>query len=483
MKPALHLQQKAELAMTADLQQAIALLTLSAQEMHEYVAQEMADNPCLEYEDAADGQNAEAADSADLGESPDRDNGENWDTDWEHWAVRDEGQNGPAASAEAAGGASSSHDDEHDWLATQSRANTLQEDLLRQFEEITTDAKLRLAASFLIDGIDEAGYLRLDLDAVAAQLRLPLETIDDARAIIQTLEPSGIGARDLAECLRLQLHARGQLETVCEVCLNHLDLVAMRDYAKLVKLAIQAGAAGTETEDITLAIAEIQSCNPKPATAANFGFARIDVVVPDVLISKGAHGWEVALNGAAFPRLMSVVPASAAGASASATQAQKYINERLGRAKWLIGALEQRARSTLAVAKAIVAAQPTFFDAGAEFLVPLTLRTVAETVGLHESTVSRVVSGKHMQTPFGVVPLRQFFASGVASTGGNVGVASSSVQNMIAKLVKAEDPRKPLSDEKIVDLLKTEGVVLARRTVAKYRGVLNIPGTAERRVR
>jgi RNA polymerase sigma-54 factor len=155
----------------------------------------------------------------------------------------------------------------------------------------------------------------------------------------------------------------------------------------------------------------------------------------------------------------------------------------LGRAKWLIGALEQRARSTLLVAKAIVAAQPTFFDAGAEFLVPLTLRTVAEQVGLHESTISRVVSGKHMQTPFGVLPLRQFFASGVASSGGSVGVASSSVQNMIAKLVKAEDPRRPLSDEKIVDLLKGEGVVLARRTVAKYRGVLNIPGTAERRVR
>lgn len=463
--------------MTAELQQAITLLTYTAAEVHEFIAQEMADNPCLDYEDSAEAKPQETSGDNDWDASaPDKN--ETWDADWETWAVRDEGQNGPAAEQHSNGG---SFDEAHDWLSNQSTATTLQEDLMRQFEEITDDAKLRLAARFLIDGLDEAGYLRLDLEAVANQLRLPFEVIDDARAILQTLEPSGIGARDLAECLRLQLHARGQLETVCEVCLSHLDLVAGRDYAKLVKLAIAAGAPETEIEDVQLAIAELQSCNPKPATAANFGFARIDAVVPDVIVSRTAKGWDVALNGAAFPRLMSVLPSGLS--NTSATQAQKYVNERLGRAKWLIGALEQRARSTLLVAKAIVAAQPTFFDAGAEFLVPLTLRTVAEQVGLHESTVSRVVSGKHMQTPFGVLPLRQFFASGVASAGGSVGVASSSVQNMIAKLVKAEDPRKPLSDEKIVDMLKAEGVVLARRTVAKYRGILNIPGTAERRVR
>jgi RNA polymerase sigma-54 factor len=481
MKPSLQLQQKGELAMTAELQQAITLLTYTAAEMHEFIAQEMADNPCLEYEDGAEAKSEREGQENEWDASaPDK--GETWDADWETWAVRDEGQSGPAAETHSGGG---SFDEAHDWLANQSHATTLQESLMQQFEEITDDAKLRLAARFLIDGLDEAGYLRLDLEAVASQLRLPFEVLDDARAIIQTLEPSGIGARDLAECLRLQLHARGQLETVCEVCLNHLDLVAGREYAKLVKLAIAAGAPETELEDVQLAITELQSCNPKPATGAELGFARIDAVVPDVIVSrtqsKEGAGWEVALNGAAFPRLMSVLPSGLS--TTSATQAQKYVNERLGRAKWLIGALEQRARSTLLVAKAIVAAQPTFFDAGAEFLVPLTLRTVAEQVGLHESTISRVVSGKHMQTPFGVLPLRQFFASGVASSGGSVGVASSSVQNMIAKLVKAEDPRRPLSDEKIVDLLKGEGVVLARRTVAKYRGVLNIPGTAERRVR
>ena len=472
--PSLHLQQKAELTMTAELQQAIAMLALSAAEVADYVAQEVADNPCLEYEDTADTPTSPTP-TTDT-QTPD------WEDNWDTWAMREEGAAGPAGEAFTMGTAThgtTEHDT--DWLATQSQEATLQEYLIRQFEEITTEPKLRLAANFLIDGLDEAGYLRLDLAAVATQLRLPPDTIDDARAILQTLEPSGIGARDLAECLRLQLHARGQLETVCEVCVQHLDLVATRDYTKLAKLARQAGAMGTELEDVQLAIAELQRCNPKPATALGLNFTRIEAVTPDVLVSKGPQGWEVALNGAAFPRLLSVLPSVGHGHSASA--AKKYVTERFGRAKWLMGALEQRARSTLAVAKAIVAAQPTFFEAGADFLVPLTLRTVAEQVGLHESTVSRVVSGKYLQTPYGVVPMRQFFASGVASAGGTVGVAAGSVQSMIHKFVKAEDPRKPLSDEAIVNKLKAEGVVLARRTVAKYRGVLNIPGTAERRVR
>jgi RNA polymerase sigma-54 factor len=473
--PTLVQSQKQDLAMTPELQQAIALLTLSATEVQDFVAQEVADNPCLEYEDGA-----EAAATPPAAEAAPT---EDWDSSWDAWATSEEGASGPVGEMYSMGGGGGGDEESgpDGWLNTQTRAQSLQDYLLQQFEELTENPKLRLAARFLIDGLDDAGYLRLDLAAVAAQLRLSDEVIDDARAILQTLEPPGIAARDLAECLRLQLHARGQLDVACEVCVGNLDLVAARDYAKLVKLAQAAGEMATEEEDIRLAIVELQSCNPKPATALGLDSARIESVVPDVVVSRNAMGWEVHLNGAAFPRLLTNLPTGLG--NTQPTEAKKYVNERLGRAKWLIGALEQRAKSTLAVARAIVAAQPTFFEAGADFLVPLTLRTVAETVGLHESTVSRVVSGKFMQTPYGVVPLRQFFASGVASAGGSVGVAAGSVQNMISKLVKAEDPRKPLSDEAIVSRLKDEGVVLARRTVAKYRGILNIPGTAERRVR
>ncbi len=466
--------------MTPELQQAIALLALSAAEVHDFVSQELADNPCLEFEEGT---------TSDAITQPETALAEDWDGAWDSWATADDsGANGPAGALYQTASGSTSHEaeDGESWLNQQAKPTTVQDYLQQQFDEITESLPLRLAARFLIDGLDDAGYLRLDIAAVAAQLRLPEEVVDDARAILQTLEPPGIAARSLAECLRLQLHARGQLDVVCETCVSHLDLVAKKDYAALARLARAASANATadctDEDDVMLAIAELQQCNPKPATTLGLTSARIESVTPDVVVLEGPKGLEVTLNAAAFPRLLTTLPLGASEREAP-TQAKKYLTERLGRAKWLIGALEQRARNTLAVARAIVAAQPTFFTAGADFLVPLTLRTVADTVGLHESTVSRVVSGKFMQTSFGVVPLRQFFASGVATTGGQEGVAASSVQSMIAKLVKAEDPHKPLSDEAIVGKLKSEGVVLARRTVAKYRGILNIPGTAERRVR
>ncbi len=478
--PGLHLQQRTDLTMTADLRQAIEMLALSGPEVTDLVAREVADNPCLEYED-----NAEAAHTgmAETQASSAADTVE-WDAAWDNWAIRGEGEGGPAG--EEGGGSWNADEEGFSWENRATQSQSLPEFLNKQFEEVVESPKLRMVARFLIDAIDDAGYLRADMAAVAAQLRVPEDLVDDARAIIQTLEPVGIGAQSLAECLRLQLHARGQLEGVCETCLNHLDKVAARDWKSLAKLATAAGFA-TDEEEVRLAVAEIQKCNPKPAAelaARGIGGGRIDAVTPDLLVTRTAEGgWEVSLNAAAFPRLLTIPPLSPAGAAARQDDTKKYLNERFGRAKWLHNALEQRARTTLAIGRAILVAQPTFFEAGIEFLQPLTLRDVAEKVGVHESTASRVVSGKFMATPWGVVPLRQFFASGVASTGGQVGVSSTSVQSMIAKLVKGEDPRKPLSDEQIVTKLKGEGVDIARRTVAKYRGILNIPGTSDRRVR
>lgn len=461
--------------MTTELRAAIELLQLSGAELLDMVAREVGENPCLEYEAGEEGL---AQKGADLG----REEGD-WGTGGESWEIRDEGWTG-AGHARVAGGG----EDGDGWEARTAGEVSLQEFLRRQFEEIVTDTRLRLAGRFLIDALDEAGYLRVEMATVAAQVRVSEEVVDDARAILQTLEPAGIAARDLAECLRLQMHARGQLCEASEVCLRRLDLVAAGDWAGLVKV----GERGWEEEDYRLAAEEIRKCNPRPASA--YGVEKVGVVVPDVIVSPeevgGVKGWKVELNGAAFPKLMAVplegfksAGGGAGRAAAAAREAQRYAGERMGRAKWLVGALEQRARTTLAVAKAIVAAQRQFLDAGKEFMLPLTLREIAEQVGVHESTVSRVVSGKYMATPWGVVGFKAFFASGVASTGGNVGVASSSVQALIAKLVKAEDARKPLSDEQIVKKLAEEGVSVARRTVAKYRGILRIPGTAERRVR
>lgn len=452
--------------MTAELREAIALLQMSALDIQQIVSQELSDNPCLEQEgsELPDGDWMDvAADGAQEGD---------WDTSLD--SVSDAGLDGPVGLG---GGGSFDDDGQAGWEATAHKAATLQDHLTAQFDQIVESPKLRLVGHYLIDALDEAGYLRVDLAEAAAKLGVKAEAVDDARAILQSLEPLGVGARDLAECLRLQLHAADNLTTAAEICLNHLDKVAGAQFEALAKLA-RCG-----VEDIRDALLDIRSCNPKPGLS--YGWAQVDTVVPDVIVEPdGAGGWTVELNGLAFPKVLANAPQRVpAGGGKAGEQARSYMQERFGRAKWLVMALEQRARTIVKVARAIVAAQGGFFEAGAEFMVPLTLRQIAEQVGVHESTVSRVTTGKYMQTPRGVFEFKSFFASGVASTGGSVAVASSSVQAMIQRFVKEEDPKKPLSDEKLVTLLKGEGVDVARRTVAKYRGILNIPGTAERKVR
>lgn len=497
----LNLKQKQDLSMTAELRQAIEMLQLSGPEVVDMVAREVAENPCLEYEAAEDGerQGGGVEGSFDGGEGAaeavsGKDGGAlvEWDMAWDQWAIRDEGAGGPAGEIYGGLGGMGGGDDEEGfgWEARASKEESLQDYLLKQYEEVVEDARLRFVGRFLIDAIDDAGYLRADMAEVAARLKVSEDMVDDARAIIQTLEPLGVGARDLQECLRLQLHSMGLLDDVMDVCLSHLDWVGARQWDKIAAEVNKIDPKNEcDAEEIQLAILDMQKCNPKPA--AGFGTVRIDSVVPDVVVVKTEDGWTVELNGAAFPKLLAYPPAKdltgaargAGGASKGQEEAKKYLGERYGRAKWLMMALEQRARTTLAVSRAVVKAQGQFFDAGVEFLVPLTLRTVAEGIGVHESTVSRVVNGKFMQTPWGVLGLKYFFASGVGSTGGQVSVAATSVQALIGRLVKAENPQKPLSDEQIVKLLQGEGVEVARRTVAKYRGILGIPGTSERRVR
>ncbi|RYG58621.1 MAG: RNA polymerase sigma-54 factor [Alphaproteobacteria bacterium] len=496
----LQLKQKQDLSMTAELRQAIEMLQLGAPEIADMVAREVAENPCLDYEGEDEGNNG--SDYKEKGnlerEAAGKDGGQmvEWDMAWDQWAIRDEGAGGPAGEMYGnLGGMGGGDDDEgYGWESRAHKDESLQDYLLKQFEEVVEEPKLRFVGRFLIDAIDDAGYLRADMAEVAARLKVSEDLVDDARAIIQTLEPLGVGARDLQECLRLQMHAMGLLDDVMDVCLEHLDWVGMKAWDKIAaevnRLRTRNGEqlADCDAEEVKLAVVDMQKCNPKPA--AGFGTARIDSVVPDVVIVKTADGWAVELNGAAFPKLLAYPPqdrappqAGRAAATRGADEAKKFMTERYGRARWLVNALEQRAKTTLAVARAVVAAQGQFFDAGVEFLIPLTLKTVAEGIGVHESTVSRVVNGKFMQTPWGVLGFKYFFASGVGSTGGQVSVAATSVQALINRLVKAENPQKPLSDEQIVKLLKDEGVEVARRTVAKYRGILGIPGTSERRVR
>lgn len=455
----LALQQKQDMKMTAELRQAIEMLQLSALEVEAMVQRELAENPCLEAEDQNNQDYQE-----DKNEGRDE---EGWDSLYE------EGASGPAGETYGESSSYGNDSENSPFNSLSSGEKTLQQHLTEQYETIVTDPKLRFVGRYLIDAIDESGYLRLDIIDVANRLKVNLDLVDDARAILQTLEPAGVFAQNLAECLRLQLHAKDSLTPAAEGLLNHLDKLASRDFQALQRLL--------KIDETTLleTIADLRECNPKPG--AGYASSRVEVVVPDVVVIKEENDWRVELNAAAFPRLQVIPPASMSGKNVK--EAKAYMNERHGKARWLVQALEQRARTVLKVARAIVLAQKGFFDAGVEFLQPLTLRQIAEQVGVHESTVSRVTSGKFMQTPMGVFEFKYFFSSAIGSMGGNVQVASNSVQAMIQRLVKAEDPKKPLSDEQLVKLLQAEGVDVARRTIAKYRGILGIPGTAERRVR
>jgi RNA polymerase sigma-54 factor len=254
----LNLSQKQELKITAELRQAIEMLTLNALEVQDMVAREMAENPLLEVEAAGDG----AAD----GEG--REEG-SWEESWDNWAIRDEGASGPAATPTTGGGTS---EDSDAWQNMAAKSDSLTDHVRKQYDELVTDGKLRLVGQFLIDSLDDSGYLRADLSEVAKKLGVTDETVDDARALIQSLHPAGVGARDLSECLRLQLHALGLLDPVTEVCVAHLDWVAAREWPRLAREA------NCTPEQVMLALQDIQQCNPKPGLA--FGGSRVEVVIP-----------------------------------------------------------------------------------------------------------------------------------------------------------------------------------------------------------
>jgi RNA polymerase sigma-54 factor len=479
----LALQQRTDVKLTAELREAIELLQLSAFDVQDLITRELADNPCLDVDNSdaemAPERRSEVA-KGEVSVAEGRIEGAEADMVGRWEEVSHEGASGPLGMGGSGGG---SFDEESGgWEATAHKAATLGEHLLNQFDAVVppTSRVLRVAGHYLIDSLDDAGYLRADMSEAAARLGLPEEVLDDARAIIQTLEPVGVGARDVGECLRLQLHAARLLDEPTEVCLKHLDKVASKDWVWLAKLA------RCDEELIHDAVANIKSCTPKPGLT--FAVAKVDAVLPDVIVEhdplmKDGGGWKVSLNGAAFPRLLVNAMPLPMGKTSAAQAGRTWARERTQRARWLVGALEQRAQTILLVARAMVAKQAGFFDAGAEFLVPLSLRDIAREIGMHESTVSRVTTGTYMQTPRGVLPFRAFCASGVSSIGGQVGVAAGSVQAMIKRLVDAESPTAPLSDEQLVKLLNAEGVQVARRTVAKYREAAGIPGSSARKVR
>lgn len=468
----LNLKMDQKLVMTPQLQLAIKLLQMQTLDLQSFVDQELMENPFLSSDDGtSENENTSSEksekDSLDALESQDMTDNDHMalDTDWDR--MYDSGRASPSSAAPVDDGESS-------WENMATEEKTLKTHLLDQLGIATKDTVLKFLASFLIDAIDDSGYLHIDMEETAENLNVGVKKLEEAKALIQSFEPAGVGASSLEECLRLQLIANlGELSYAEDIVLKNLELLAVQDFKKLSKLA---KAPEDEVMEICASITEL---TPKPGL--KYGSSEANNIIPDVIVRNKNGKWSAELNVDAMPKVL--LNSLGSSLASAAGKDKDYVAERVNRAQWLVKSLEQRAKTIYKVANAIVQAQEDFFNYGVESLKPMTLKVIAETVEAHESTISRVTNGKYMQTPKGVFELKYFFSSAIGTTGGNISVASESVKEIIKRMIGEEDARKPLSDEKLVQMLKQEGIEVARRTVAKYREAAGIPSSSGRRLK
>jgi RNA polymerase sigma-54 factor len=474
--------------MTPQLQQAIKLLQLSNLELAGYVEQELERNPLLERDDGEASERSEAGEAAtsekeeSLDSALSRDDfskAEDMDTERDD-LYTDDSSSLPAPATPLADWTtlrtgSLPSGDESAFERSVAPNATLQDHLLDQLAIAALGGEKRLIGAALIDGIDEAGYLRVDLNEISERLGTSRESVEDVLAVIQGFDPTGVAARNLSECLALQLREKGRLDPAMQALLLHLDLVARRDMAGL------RARCGVDAEDIADMIAELRALTPKPGLA--FGAEPVQPVVPDVFVREAQDGaWHVELNAETLPRLLvnSRYYAKVA-ASTRDKDSKNYLVECLTSANWLVKSLDQRARTILKVASEIVRQQDGFLTYGVRHLRPLNLRTVADAISMHESTVSRVTSNKYIATPRGVFELKYFFTAAIQAMYGAESHSAESVRDRIRELIDKEATEEVLSDDRIVSMLTADGVNIARRTVAKYREAMRIPSSVERR--
>jgi RNA polymerase sigma-54 factor len=372
------------------------------------------------------------------------------------------------------GGALDFSDDRFDLEHRLARPKSLREHLVEQLIDLPPGPE-RIIGLDLIDQVDEAGYLRADLAEVATRLGCTVATVEAVLAQLQRCDPPGVMARSVKECLALQLRDANRLDPAMEALLDHLDLLAHADIDGLLKRS------GVLAEDLPEMIAELKALNPKPGLA--FAHEVVEAVVPDVFVlpTRGG-GWRVELNAATLPKVL-VNTSYYAELSGRTTdkRSKEYLAERFQSASWLVKALDQRARTVLRVAEAVVARQRGFLNHGVQQLRPMVLRDIAEATELHESTISRATADKYVTTPRGNFPFKYFFSNALPGTNGGAIHAAEAIRQQIKIMIEREDPSQVLSDDQVVTALRTSGVAIARRTVAKYRESLAIPSSVERR--
>lgn len=465
----LDLRQTQALVMTPQLQQAIKLLQLSNMELSVFIEGELEQNPLLERDDTPAEGTVEAAEPA-AEESEDVER-------WQETAGSEGEGNLDLAGDPAAWQNRLTQPRPGETLPgldqTLSRPTTLRDHLLAQLSVDLADPVDRVIGTHLIDMVDDAGYLQGTLADIAERLDCGLARVEATLKLMQRFDPPGVFARDLAECLALQLEDRDRLDPAMRALLDNLPLLASRDGQALMKLC------GVDAEDLTDMVAELRALNPKPGLA--FDQAAAEPVVPDVLVRPQGAGFAIELNSNTLPRVLVNNRYYAEVSSAARRKADKdYLAERYQQANWLVKALHQRATTILKVATEIVRQQEGFFRHGVQHLRPLVLRDIAAAIEMHESTVSRVTSNKYMATPRGIYELKYFFTSAIAAASGGEALSAEAVRFRIKALIDAE-AADVLSDDRIVDILLKEGIDIARRTVAKYREAMRIPSSVQRR--
>lgn len=486
MKPSqkLELRQGQSLVMTQQLQQSIKLLQLSSLELIEFVEQELESNPLLARDETGVGNEAaEAGEAASAGTSDEResatDRSESLDSNYGDGWQHDEGgeRPDPAASFRYEGVSSrNSYDgDERSLEQTLSTEITLREHLHSQLQVDMLDPVMRMLGSQIIEMIDDSGYLRETTQELAETLGASPELLRHTITALQQFDPVGIFARNLPECLTLQLKDKNLFDPMMASFMEHIHLMEKGDLQGLRK------ACGASEEDFADMLTQIRKLDPYPARRFINDMAQ--PVIPDVFVRQGKEGiWQVELNSEVLPKvLIDQAYYQELDTRSHQKEDKRYLTDQFQQANWLVKAMDQRANTILKVTSEIVRQQEHFLLYGIQFLKPLTLKDIALQVEMHESTISRVTTSKFMATPRGIFELKYFFTSSVSSSSGATEISSKTVMYYIKELIEAEAPEQVLSDDDIVKMLKNKNIDIARRTVAKYREGQNIPSSVIRR--
>ncbi|ADD02810.1 RNA polymerase, sigma 54 subunit, RpoN [Thermoanaerobacter mathranii subsp. mathranii str. A3] len=446
----LKLQQTQKLIMTPELKQAIEILQLNSLELNALIEQELETNPVLEKEETSEEEDAYEYDLYELSK---------YIRETEERMYYDD-----------------SDDEEIEEVNYENFVSpkpSLSDHLLFQLHITPIPHKIKKICEYIIFSLSPSGYLREDIKDIAKILECSEEEVLEGLSIVQSFDPPGIAARNLQECLKLQLLAQDNYKGIIKELVDyHLEEIAEGKYSYLAKLY------NISLKEVQQAVDFIKKLNPKPGSSFS-STADVGYIVPDVEVIKRDREYFVIVNDSITPKLKinnyyhSIL-------NSNDEEAKKYINTKLQSAMWLIKSLESRKETLYKVVKAIVELQKDFLDRGINYLKPMTQKQVADIVGVHESTVSRAINGKYVATPRGLFEIKFFFQSGISNRNGNE-ISAESIKNLIKKLIEEEDPANPLSDQKIADILKEKNINISRRTVAKYREECNIPSTIKRR--